>query len=309
MKRFSTASLLIFSAIFVTPVIAADYQAPLIKLPAASTDLIADDQSPSLSAVVKDNTSLSSVKLYYRSIDSEDAFTPLPMTPSNDQDNHYAAKLPIQIRDSAGIEYYVEAQDHDHNISQEPFPSRPRKLGFDPNKSIRLRNMSDNATQVGLVVNQALVSVSDPDGSAANGFDLSLSAFIDVALSKKLHLSLEASQRNFLLPYGESDIGQDVKQRYLQVLLQRPYFAFKRQFRMLGGIAASAIDFSDRANQVNNIITNKYPDRSQNSIALVVGGSMAVLQTASGEVGLRALLQKSLQQGVNSLDLSLYLGF
>ncbi len=104
---------------------AADFSAPLITLSADGS--LEGSTSYRISARVTDDGGIQEVNLHYRPIGSEDGFQTVAMVPDRGE-GIYSAILPKDLIPLPGIEYYVEAMDRAANISQEPFPSRPREL-------------------------------------------------------------------------------------------------------------------------------------------------------------------------------------
>ena len=104
---------------------AADFSAPLIVLP---LDKGTEDGVPfKVTARITDESGLESVMLYYRPAGSMEDFKALPMIPERAGDL-YSVTLSSGLLSGAGIEYYIEARDRASNISQEPFPDKPRKI-------------------------------------------------------------------------------------------------------------------------------------------------------------------------------------
>jgi len=306
--RFTDALFITFMTLFPLTCLAADLLAPSVKLPTIDKENIGEN-TLLISAHIQDNDAVSSVKLYYRTLDSDSSYTPVSMFPSKQDKHFYSARLNQGFANVSGIEYYVEAQDNAHNISQQPFPSQPLKLEFSKVKSLRLLKKRKEGAHFGFVINQGIVTVDDPDGATSSIADASLSTFLQFPFVKSTQMRLEAGQRNFVLPYQEIRIGQEVNSFNFDISLNQPGHVLNKSYWIGAGVSLISTKIQDRAKQSNNIITSAYPNRRQTDVALILASQIELMDFASNQLGARAKIQKSFNNGVNALDLSLYFAF
>jgi len=281
---------------------AIDLLAPSISLSAPAAESISAN-TVRISAKVQDDRSLSSVKLFYRTLDSNDAYVTIKMTRQDPNESVFNANISEGYDDLSGIEYFVEAEDSAHNISQEPFPSTPKKLNLDQFRKLHQSKLQPRQNiRYGISLNQGHVSVDDPEGGTIGVDNLSLSAYIQFQIATMLSIRMEADARHFVLPYDESHIGQEVTSRELNATVNYPYSVYGKTLWLGAGFAFVDTQIRDRATQSNDFVNQSYPNRSLTDVSLMLISQLALFDFGSSQIGLNAKWHKSFNNGVNTLE-------
>ena len=158
----------------------ADFFGPVISLPQQE---VLEKSSPSyqISAKVSDDNGIESVVLHYRTIGSNDRFRDLNLIPSR-SDGFYSAVIPGAHLEHPGIEYYIEAEDHAGNRTQQPSSDSPKEIFFE--EAINVAREEEKSASgkkwwwiaLGVLAAGALVAASDDGGSDGGGATLNVEA-------------------------------------------------------------------------------------------------------------------------------------
>jgi len=301
------------SIIFTSVIFAADLSAPLIDLPRVKPPK-SNNTAITIKAIVDDDIAVGSVKLFYRIIGKNTGFSSIRLKPSKNNPKFYTTELPLEINETAGIEFYVEARDTANNITQEPFPTSPRKLYLQPQPPKKTKAASNNRlfTQGlygGAGVYYGIFTIDDPQGDTGTSYTPSAAAFIGYAPNRLWRGMANLNYQNFSLPYSTTNIGQDVNALRLDLLIQRAFLIFKHTSWVGVGIGIENNKITNRGTELNDRFADKFDDRNETNYGFVIDFGYEIVPIKNSTLGVNAKLYQTLDNGVNAFLVGLFFSF
>ncbi|VAW55819.1 hypothetical protein MNBD_GAMMA07-1562 [hydrothermal vent metagenome] len=294
------------------PAYSADFSAPLIDLPHIKSPKTLDN-ALIIKAMVDDNNTITSVKIFYRIIGQNTDYISLALTPANNNSKMYSIKLPIELNKSAGLEYYIEARDTANNITQEPFPNNARKINFkniSPTKSLAISTpFFSTGIYKSIGIHYGAFSIDDPDGNTGTENTAGLSANISYSPNKLWRGVASLSYQQFSLPYSQTNIGQDITSYQLDFIVQRALSLYKRNTWVGFGLGIDKNKATNRGTELNNTFIEKFDDRNDANLAIVLdfGHELAVYKNS--RIGINGKIYQSLNEGLKAYTVGLYMSF
>jgi len=304
--------IIILSVMMNTSLLAADFSAPLIDLPRAKAPE-STDTPLSIEAIVDDDVAITSVTLFYRIIGQSNEYLSVALEANSSTSKRYSTALPVEINIYSGIEYYVEARDTANNVTQEPFPNKPVKLQFkqktSKNKSRQNRSRFIKGLYGDATLSYGSFTVDDPDGEAGSSGAPVLSTGIGFAPNPYWRGMASINYQEFSLPYSQNEIGQEVASFRLDLSVQRALPFFKNASWIGLGIGIEKNQITDRGTAVNGVFSNKFEDRDDTSLGLVVDFGYEITPVGSGMLGVKGKYYTSLDNGVNGILVGVFFSF
>ena len=295
-----------------TPTLAADFSAPMI-----SVSIQAPDNSRTafrIKAVVTDDSGVDSVKLFYRIIGREGKFNSMPMEPVTVYANTYFVELPAELHNVQGIDFYVEARDIANNVAQQPHPSKPKQFNFKLSEDYELINKHTHyyfapGAQWGAGISYGSYTVDDPDGNTGSTETAAISLLLNYTLSKTWRSWMELNYVEFVLPYSEQEIGQDVQAVHLDVLFQRAIPLFDSSSWLGIGYGIGYNKIVDRSTSINGVIGDEFEDRKEANHGYIADIGYELGPVSQKMIGVQAKYFKSQNEGADRATIGLYVTF
>jgi len=303
---------LIFTVFMSSTIVASDLSAPLIDLPRIKEPK-SNNEAITIKAIVDDDVAVGSVKLFYRIVDKKTEFSSIRLQPSKNNPKIYTTELPVEVNQSAGVEYYIEARDIANNITQEPFPNNPRKFYFQSISSNTEASTNSQFFEQGLYggaeVYFGIFSIDDPKGDTGTSNAPGAAAFIGYAPNRLWRGLASLGYQKFSLPYTTTEIGQDVSALHLDLLMQRALPIFKNTSWIGFGIGIENNKITNRGTELNNRFVDKYDDRSETNYGLVIDFGYEFIPIKNSMLGVNAKFYKTLDNGLNAFLVGLFFSF